>query len=149
MSNQDDPVMQTYVWIRDGIVQNLISWDGQGDGTSSGWPIEPGDQLALLLDGQNPFIGYGATLGGDGVWVYAVPPPPVLTPAQILANNAFMQSTLLQHAVLIVTSLASASALGTITTDEAALLHAWQEYMVTVYRTDLTVQDQTWPALPS
>lgn len=83
----------------------------------------------------------------DGV--FAPPPPPILTPEQILANNKWMQNNLMYLSPKALMALLMASDFGDRTDSAAVETRSWQAYYQEVLAVDLTLTSPDWPSAPA
>lgn len=140
-----------YAQIENGIVQNIISWDGNTDVSSGGWQPPEDATMVQLADGQAASIGYPAILGADGSWTFEAPPqpsPPVITPGEILTANTQHRDELLSRATLAIAPLQDAVDLEVATAEETALLKQWKQFRIAVNRIDCSVASPPWPSPP-
>ena len=138
----------TYALVANGIVDNVIVWDGveYNEETGEGWS-PPAGVTAIKLEAEDiANIGLGYV---DGTFEQPAPTePPQLTPEEILAANTTTKNALLADATLQIAPLQDAVDLGDATPAEVALLNAWKQYRVAVNRVDLTLVGPIWPAQP-
>lgn len=119
---------KTYAVIENGIVVNVIIWDGKA---AMGWG---GDQ-SLIQIAQS---GGGATAPIPGIgWSYAngvftPPPSPPLTPESIAANNLALAQAAYNVATSKITALneqiADSDYAGTTEAEVSAALISWTDY---------------------
>jgi putative aminopeptidase FrvX len=135
--------MTTYALIEDGIVINVVVWDGNTDT----WTPDDGQTAILIKDGDVPHIGLGYA---DGV--FQQPPIPEVippTPAEVLAANTNVRDQLLQLASVAIAPLQMAVSLGEATDAETASAKAWVAYSRGVKAVDLTQTQPNWPTAPA
>lgn len=129
-----------YAVIESGVVANVIVWDGN----TENWQPPEGCIAVLIPEGVRAGIGY--SYDGDS---FIEPPPPALTPAEILAANTAIRDTCLANAALAIAPLQDAVDLDLATESESAKLKKWKLYRVEVNRVDLSIQSVAWPSPPS
>lgn len=119
---------KTYAVIENGMVVNVIVWDGKA---SMGWG---GDQLAIQIAQSG--VGTSATIPGIG-WsyengIFTPPPSPPLTPENIAAKNLALAQAAYNVATAKITALneriADADYAGTTEAEVNADLIAWTDY---------------------
>ncbi|WP_143331718.1 hypothetical protein [Burkholderia sp. IDO3] len=70
-SNGDDMATGNYALIENGVVANVIVWDGNTDVSDSGWEPPSG---ALVVEITYPVeIGWAAAQQSDGSWAFSPP----------------------------------------------------------------------------
>ncbi len=129
--------MANYAVIEDGMVVNVIVWDG----------------VAGLGDGNQMII---ETVDGCGIgWTYAggeFIPPPVADqdPAELIASADAEKQNRLSYATNKIVVWQTKLLMGrTLTDSESAKLNAWMDYIDAVQATDTsTAPDVIWPELP-
>lgn len=147
----------TYAVIKNGIVQNVVEWDGtpytpanapdaEGNGGSPaiGWTPPSGSTVVLVGDGEVPHIGMGYSNGA-----YEQPTEPARSAEQIIASNTATRDALLTNAALAIAPLQDAIDLGVATDADTALLMVWKQYRVATNRVDLMQANATWPQAPA
>ena len=130
-------IMANYAVIEDGMVVNVIVWDG----------------VAGLGDGNQMII---ETVDGCGIgWTYAggeFIPPPVADqdPAELIASADAEKQNRLSYATNKIVVWQTKLLMGrTLTDSESAKLNAWMDYIDAVQATDTsTAPDVIWPELP-
>ncbi|MFX1013868.1 tail fiber assembly protein [Escherichia coli] len=130
-------MMANYAVIEDGMVVNVIVWDG----------------VAGLGDGNQMII---ETVDGCGIgWTYAggeFIPPPVADqdPAELIASADAEKQNRLSYATNKIVVWQTKLLMGrTLTDSESAKLNAWMDYIDAVQATDTsTAPDVIWPELP-
>ena len=75
-------------------------------------------------------------------------PVPALSPEEILSFNMGRQRDLLRDAGEAIAPLQDATDLGVSTREEANALNDWKAYRVQLNRTDTSVANPAWPAVP-
>lgn len=119
---------KTYAVIENGMVVNVIIWDGK---TSMGWG---GDQLTIQIAQSG--VGTSTPMPGIG-WsyengVFTPPPSPPLTPENIAAKNLALAQVEYNLATAKITALneqiADADYAGTTEAEVNADLIAWTNY---------------------
>jgi hypothetical protein len=126
----------------DGVITNVILWDGESE-----WTPPENATVVALEDGSSVSIGW--TYDGSNFTAPSPPPPPVLSPEQIKAQNTAMRDSLLVMATNAIAPLQDAVDLDEATDAETALLKQWKQYRVAVNRVDLTAQNVIWPSPPA
>lgn len=117
------------------LVENVIELDPEGDLTQ--------------LDGYEVVASDSANIGDTyGNGVFTPPPPPVLTPEQILAANTQMQVNLMYVSPQAISALFMAVDLGSGNDSETTKARAWQTFYKDLKAVDLTVASPEWPISP-
>lgn len=132
--------MSSYAIVENGIVTNVVEWDGNTDT----WSPPDGSQQILIEGDANPQIGLGYSNG-----VFEQPAPPQFTPEQVQANNTVTRDALLSQATLAIAPLQDAVDLDMATDADTAMLKQWKQYRVAVNRVDLTQASPAWPTAPA
>ncbi|EQA1436295.1 tail fiber assembly protein [Escherichia coli] len=130
-------IMANYAVIENGMVVNVIVWDG----------------VAGLGDGDQMII---ETVDGCGIgWTYAggeFIPPPVADqdPSELIANADAEKQNRLSYATNKIVVWQTKLLMGrTLTDSESAKLNAWMDYIDAVQAIDTsTAPDVIWPELP-
>lgn len=145
--------MSNYALIENGIVTNIVVWDGApftpatDSQDAAGWSPPAGTDAILLHDGDVPVIGLGYS---NGTFEQPTAPPVVLpSAADILASNTATRDILLSAASVAIAPLQMAVSLGEATDAETASAKAWVAYARAVKLIDLTQSTPTWPSLPA
>ncbi|EMB2428711.1 tail fiber assembly protein [Escherichia coli] len=131
----------SYAVVKDGIVINIVVWDGETE-----W--QPDDGEAVKIDNV---AGIGWLYDGKK---FTAPEP---TQEEIeqqneskRVNNVSTKSNLMAEATNTVAILQDAVDLGMATDDETKLLLAWKKYRVLLMRVDTsTAPDIEWPTPPA
>ena len=129
--------MANYAVIENGMVVNVIVWDG----------------VAGLGDGDQMII---ETVDGCGIgWTYAggeIIPPPVADPdpSELIANADAEKQNRLSYATNKIVVWQTKLLIGrTLTDSESAKLNAWMDYIDAVQAIDTsTAPDIEWPVAP-
>ena len=129
--------MANYAVIENGMVVNVIVWDG----------------VAGLGDGDQMII---ETVDGCGIgWTYAggefIPPPVAdLDPSELIANADAEKQNRLSYATNKIVVWQTKLLMGrTLTDSESAKLNAWMDYIDAVQAIDTsTAPDIEWPVSP-
>jgi hypothetical protein len=133
--------MNTYAYIENGQVTNVIVWDGKDD-----WTPPEGVTMVELPDDSS--VGIGFTYDGA---TFTPPPPPAVPPhtaVETLAANTATRDALLAQATSAIAPLQDAVDLDIATDADTAALKAWKTYRVLVNRIDLTQASPVWPTAP-
>lgn len=134
--------MKKYAIIEDGVVANIVEWDGE----SATWQPPEGTHAQLVPEGVSVCIGW-TYLAKEGFVAPAPPPVPLPTAAEALARR----DALLALATLRIDPLQDAVDLGVETGDEVALLTEWKHYRVDLSRIEQQPGfpgDVEWPVAP-
>ncbi len=132
--------VKRYALIENGLVINIILWDGEAE-------YNPGDNIVII---QNDLAEIG-DFYSDGV--FSKPPKTdeeIKNDDLVKTNmNLNRKSTLMSKATERVSILQDAVDLEMATSEEVALLTKWKKYRVLLSRIDAnTPSDITWPAVP-
>ncbi|HAS0804890.1 TPA: tail fiber assembly protein [Enterobacter roggenkampii] len=128
-----------YALVEDGVVKNLVSWDGEGD-------LFEGYTVIELEQDVEVSIG----------WSYAdstftAPPVPELSQAEKIASAEQEQSSRLDVAKSAIVIWQTKLLMGRKLTDtETSQLNAWMDYIDAVTAVDTsTAPDIAWPEQPA
>lgn len=127
--------MSTYAIVENGVVTNVIEWDGETE-----WVPDAG--VAVLTDGT---VGIGWSYAGSK---FTAPPVPEPSPAELVAAAATKKQQLLDTAQSTISLWQSELLLGTISDADKASLTLWIAYIKAVQAVDTTKLPVTWPAQP-
>lgn len=121
--------------ISTSLVENVIELDPDGDLTQpEGYEVVASDTASI-----------GDTYA-DGV--FTPPPPPVLTPDQIVAANTLQQTNLMSIPSRALMALLMSADMGNRTDAAAVKIRDWQAYFTDLQAVDLTVMSPAWPIAP-
>lgn len=129
-----------YAIIKNGIVENIVIWDGESE-----WP-----ELAsaiLSTDG----VGIGWHYDND---VFSAPPPTnkelEAAKQQKIANNLATKNALMSEATQQISVLQDAVDLSMATDAETVALPLWKQYRVLLSRIDANTNAEiSWPEKPA
>lgn len=128
-----------YALVEDGVVKNLVSWDGEGD-------LFDGYTVVELTQDVEVSIG----------WTYAdstftAPPAPVLSQEEQVTAAENEKSSRLEAAKSAIVIWQTKLLMGRKLTDtETTQLNAWMDYIDAVTDIDTsTAPDITWPEQPT
>lgn len=156
--------MDTYAVIVQGLVVNLVLWDGvpfnpgqpevpADDSGSpglpavppSGWSPPEGSEAVLVPAGIAVDIGFSYA---DGI--FTAPPAPAQPPVTA-AERVAERDARLRIAATLMAPLQDAHDIGVATEEEEALLLKWKQYRVALSRVDQQAgypADMVWPEVP-
>ena len=128
--------MADYALIKNGVIRNVVIWDGEGDIFA--------DYTAVSIDGINAGIGWSY----DGK-TFIAPPVPELTREEYVGQAESTKVGLLSSARTTISIWQSELLLGTISDADKASLVAWLAYIKAVEAIDTsTAPDISWPEPP-
>lgn len=135
-----------YAIIKDGVVTNMIVWDGVSEydyGASDG-------VLALKLNDDEQ-VGPGYLYDGK---IFTAPPPTEeeeqADEQSKLNQNKAIKASLFSEATNIISTLQDAVDLEMATDEESTQLPLWKKYRVLINRVDAeTSAEITWPVRPA
>ncbi|HHA1902824.1 TPA: tail fiber assembly protein [Enterobacter kobei] len=128
--------MADYALIKNGVVGNVVIWDGEGDIFA--------DYTAVCIDGLTAGIGWSY----DGK-TFTAPPVPELTREEYVGQAESTKVGLLSSAQTTISIWQSELLLGTISDADKANLVAWLAYIKAVEAIDTsTAPDISWPEPP-
>lgn len=128
----------SYAVVKDGIVINIVVWDGETE-----W--QPDDGEAVKIDNV---AGIGWLYDGKE---FTPPPEPDKTHAELVVEADAEKQSRLDYATTRIVVWQTKLLMGRkLTTDEAASLNAWMDYIdaVTVIDTETAPDAISWPPLP-
>ncbi|ASG50766.1 phage tail protein [Escherichia coli] len=129
--------MANYALIRNGVVGNVVIWDGEGDIFA--------DYTTVIIDGLNAGIGWSY----DGK-TFTAPPVPELTREEYVGQAESTKAGLLSSARTTISIWQSELLLGSISDADKASLVAWLAYIKAVEDIDTsTAPDINWPEPPA
>ncbi|EOY5723697.1 tail fiber assembly protein [Enterobacter cloacae] len=132
--------MGSYAIVKDGLVINVIVWDGEEEFT----PTEEGVEV-VVCEPDVCCIGASYT---DGVFV--PPQPPEKTHDELVAEANQQKASLIDYATSVIDPLKDALDGGYIEEEDKATLTAWQKYRYQLTKVDIsTAPDITWPTPPT
>ncbi|WP_155033396.1 tail fiber assembly protein [Enterobacter hormaechei] len=129
--------MADYALIKNGVVENVVIWDGEGDIFA--------DYTTVIVDGLNAGIG----------WLYNgktfnAPPVPEMTHKEYVGQAESTKAGLLSSARQTISIWQSELLLGSISDSDKASLVDWLAYIKAVEATDTsTAPDINWPEPPA
>jgi hypothetical protein len=130
--------MGSYALIKNGIVENIVEWDGTGDIFSEYTTIE--------IDALE--VGVGWTYDGE---VFSAPPVPELTHDEQVSAAEIEKQALIDEANAWINGQQwpSKLALGRLSDDEKELFNEWLDYLDAVSVVDTsTAPGIEWPTPP-
>lgn len=132
--------MSTYALIKDGVVENIVVWDGTGD-------IFDG---LVIIQLQDDLVGIG-WLYADGKFTNPNEPQPPTPEELISAANADKQSRIDQaNAYMNGKQWPGKAAVGRLKGDELAQYNLWLDYLDELEVVDTSkAPDITWPTPPA
>lgn len=128
----------SYAVVKDGIVINIVVWDGETE-----W--QPDDGEAVKID---DVAGIGWLYDGKK---FTPPPEPDKTHAELVVEADAEKQSRLDYATTRIVVWQTKLLMGRkLTTDETASLNAWMDYIdaVTVIDTETAPDAISWPPLP-
>ena len=129
--------MSKFALVRNGIVENIVLWDGEGDIFSA--------YEAINVDEISAGVGW---LYNDGVFVS--PPAPEIPHEESVYQAESRKSSLLNDAYSIINIWQTELLLGTISEESRMLLTEWLEYIKALKAVDTsTAPNIIWPELPA
>ena len=129
--------MANYALIRNGVVGNVVIWDGEGDIFA--------DYTTVIIDGLNAGIGWSY----DGK-TFTAPPVPELTREEYVGQAESTKAGLLSSARTTISIWQSELLLGSISDADKASLVPWLAYIKAVEAIDTsTAPDINWPEPPA
>lgn len=131
-----------YAIVENGVVTNVILWDGSG----GGW-TPPEGQTPIFLPGDSA-VGIGYTYDGATFAAQEMLAAP-LTPAQVISNNAALQASLMDAAGDATYGVADAYVAGLLSASDAATFKTWAAYKLALSKVDLTKTTPAWPPVPA
>ncbi|EKS6745954.1 tail fiber assembly protein [Enterobacter kobei] len=130
--------MQNYALIKNGVVENVVIWDGEGDIFD--------DYTAVKLDGLTAGIGW--TYDGEQ---FTAPPEPEPTPEELIAQAEAKKKSLIAAAndYMDNRQWPGKAALGRLTDAEKEQYNLWLDYLDGLEAVDTTSASViNWPAAP-
>lgn len=128
--------MSKFALVRNGIVENIVLWDGEGDIFSA--------YEAINVDEISAGVGW---LYNDGAFV--APPAPEIPHEESVYQAESRKSSLLSDAYSIINIWQTELLLGTISEESRMLLTEWLEYIKALKAVDTsTAPNIIWPELP-
>ena len=128
-----------YAIIKNGIVENIVIWDGKSE-----WP----ESASAILSTEGMGIGWHYV---NGVFSAPTPTDEELAAAKQLriTNNFAMKNSLSNEATQQIGVLQDAVDLGMATDAESATLPLWKQYRVLLSRIDANTDAEiSWPITP-
>ncbi|HHA1387841.1 tail fiber assembly protein [Enterobacter kobei] len=131
--------MGSYAIVKDGLVINVIVWDGEEEFTTS----ESGEEVVVCEPGV---CCIGASYV-DGV--FTPPPTPEKTHDELVTEANQQKTSLIDYAASVIDPLKDALDGGYIEEEDKAKLTAWQKYRYQLTKVDTsTAPDISWPVQP-
>lgn len=131
-----------FALVKDGIVENIVIWDGEGD-LFEGYK-------AVNIEGLG--IGVGWTYDGKKFTAPAEPPQPELTHEELVQQAEFQKQTLISQANEYIDSKQwpSKLALGRLSDADKALFNQWLDYLDALDALDISAAPNIhWPENPA
>lgn len=126
-----------YALIKNGVIENVVVWDGEAD-------IFP-DYIAVSIDGVGAGIGWSY----DGK-VFTPPPAPEMTHEENVEQAELVKAGLLASARTTISIWQSELLLGAISDEDKASLIEWLAYIKAVEAIDTsTAPEINWPISPA
>ncbi|MFW5398367.1 tail fiber assembly protein [Yersinia sp. 1252 StPb PI] len=141
--------MSKYAVVLNGLVINIVTWDGVTE-----WVPNEGEAIPAGPLGGGGGSGVGGGSGCGIGWSYAdgtftAPPEPEPTHDEVVAMAFAKKSSLMQIASEKISILQDAVDLEMAKTEEIAQLKAWKKYRVLLMRIDTSkAPDIEWPLSP-
>lgn len=131
-------MMAIYALVKDGIVENTVIWDGEGN-------LFPDYQVVELNENEN--AGPGWTY--DGTKFYP-PVEPEKSHEELVAEARQQKEALLSEAQATISLWQTELQLGIISDEDKASLIAWVQYIKALKAVDTSkAPDITWPVPPA
>jgi hypothetical protein len=132
-------MIKRYALVKDGVVENLVSWNGEGELFSEFVTVE-------LNDDSVASVGWSY----DGK-EFMPPPEPEKTHAELVIEADAEKQSRLDYASSKIVVWQTKLLMGRkLTTDETASLNAWMDYIDALEAVDVsTAQRIEWPEIPS
>lgn len=128
--------MLDYALIKNGVVENVVIWDGEGDIFA--------DYTAVSITGLNVGIGWSY----DGK-TFTAPPALELTHEEYVGQAELTKAGLLSSARTIISIWQSELLLGSISDEDKASLITWLAYIKAVEAVDTSTAPYViWPVPP-
>ena len=130
-----------YALVKDGVVENIVLWDGEGD-LFEGY-------VAVNIDGLG--VGVGWTYDGKKFTAPVEPPQPELTHEELVQQAELQKQYLIDQANGYIDSKQwpSKLALGRLSDADKALFNQWLDYLDALEAVDTSeAPDITWPTTP-
>ncbi|MEG0870365.1 MAG: tail fiber assembly protein [Hafnia sp.] len=129
--------MSIYALVKDGVVENTVIWDGEGD-------LFPDYQVVELKENENAGPGWSY----DGTEFYA-PAEPEKSHEELVAEAKQHKEALLSEAQATIRLWQTELQLGIISDEDKASLSAWVRYIKALQAVEIsTAPDITWPTAP-
>ena len=131
--------MSNYALIKNGVVENIVVWDGNGDLFS--------DYLVIKLN-DDTVAAPGWSYDGKS---FIAPPEPEKSHEELVTEADAEKQSLLGYASSRIVVWQTKLLMGRkLTVDETASLNAWMDYIDAVTAIDTeTAPDITWPMPPA
>ncbi|MCC7581571.1 tail fiber assembly protein [Enterobacter roggenkampii] len=131
-------MIKRYALVKNGVVENLVSWNGEGELFSEFVTVELNDDSVASV---------GWSYNGKE---FTPPPEPEKTHAELVVEADAEKQSRLDYATTRIVVWQTKLMMGRkLTTDETAALNAWMDYIDAVTAIDTsTAPDITWPNQP-
>lgn len=130
--------MPTYALVKDGVVENTVIWDGEGDLFSDYQVIE-------LSEDESAGPGWSY----DGTEFYP-PVEPEKSHEELVAEAEQQKEALLSEAQTTISLWQTELQLGIISDEDKASLIAWMQYIKALQAVDTSIApDIIWPEKPA
>ncbi|MFH2226045.1 tail fiber assembly protein [Enterobacter kobei] len=131
-------MMPTYALVKDGVVENTVIWDGEGDLFSDYQVIE-------LSEDESAGPGWSY----DGTEFYP-PVEPEKSHEELVAEAEQQKEALLSEAQTTISLWQTELQLGIISDEDKASLIAWMQYIKALQAVDTSIApDIIWPEKPA
>ena len=130
--------MSNYALVKNGVVENVVVWDGKGELFSEFVTVEMNDDSVASV---------GWSYDGKE---FTLPPEPEKTHEELIAEADAKKQSRLDYASSKIVIWQTKLLMGRkLTTDETASLNAWMDYIDAVTAVDTSsAPDIIWPEIP-